>query len=105
MPKKNVDSKGFDKAISGDKPVLVDFFAAWCGPCQIMHPIVEEIEKEAKDFSVVKVDLDQSPEIAAKNNVMSVPTFIIFKNGKEAERIVGAVPKELLVKKVLATIK
>jgi len=105
MPKKNVDSKGFDKAISGDKPVLVDFFAAWCGPCQIMHPIVEEIEKEAKDFSVVKVDLDQSPEIAAKNNVISVPTFIIFKNGKEAERIVGAVPKELLVKKVLATIK
>lgn len=102
--KKEVDSKSFEKAISGDKPVLVDFFASWCGPCQMMMPVINELSKEVKEFSIIKLDIDQSPEIAAKFNVMSVPTFIVFKDGKEVNRMMGAMPKEVIMEKVLKAI-
>lgn len=101
---KEVDSKSFDKVISDEKPVLVDFFATWCGPCQMMLPVIEEIGEKAKDFDVVKLDIDLSPDIAAKYNVMSVPTFIIFKEGKEAGRMLGAMPKEMILEKVNSVI-
>ena len=100
-----MDSKNFEAVISGNKPVLVDFFATWCGPCQMMLPIIEEIADEAKDFGVVKLDIDESPEIAAKYNVMSVPTFIIFKDGKDIERMMGAMPKDLILEKINKAIK
>jgi len=71
--------------------VLVDFFAPWCGPCQMMSPILEEISKENKDDNVKigKLDIDENQEVAAKYNVMSVPTFLVFKNGKAVDKKIG----------------
>lgn len=105
MSEKELDSKSFDESIKGDKPVFVDFYATWCGPCQMMMPVVEELAKEAKGFSVAKIDIDQAPDIAAKYNVMSVPTFIIFKDGKEVDRMMGAMPKDLLLNKIETAVK
>lgn len=97
---KELDLKSFEQAIAGDKPVFVDFYATWCGPCQMMLPIIDELAKEAKDFTVAKLDIDGAPEVAAKYNVMSVPTFILFKDGKEAVRMMGAMPKDLILEKI-----
>ena len=102
---KELNSKNFDEVIGGDKPVFVDFYATWCGPCQMMMPVIDELAKEAKDFTVAKLDIDQAPEVAAKHNVMSVPTFILFKDGKEAARMMGAMPKDLLLEKIEAALK
>jgi len=95
---RSVNAKQFDELIKDQKPVFVDFFATWCGPCQMMLPIIDgwaEKHKE-KDYIVAMLDIDQAPEIAAKYNVMGVPTFIIFKDGKEAKRMQGVIPKENL---------
>lgn len=105
MPAGNLTKDSFEKAIEGDKPVFVDFFATWCGPCQMMLPLVNELADEAKDYKVYTIDIDQAPEIAAKFGVMSVPTFIVFQNGEEKERMMGAMPKELLVQKIESAIK
>lgn len=102
---KELDSKNFDEVVGGSKPVFVDFYATWCGPCQMMMPVIEELAKEAKNFVVAKLDIDQSPDIAAKYNVMSVPTFIVFQDGKEAARMMGAMPKDLMLEKIEAAIK
>lgn len=105
MSEKELDSKNFDEVIASDKPVFVDFYATWCGPCQMMSPVIEELAKEAEGFIVAKLDIDKAPEVAAKFNVMSVPTFIVFKDGKEATRMMGAMPKDLLLEKIQAAIK
>jgi thioredoxin 1 len=105
MAEKELNSKNFDEMVSGDKPVFVDFYATWCGPCQMMMPVIDELAKEAKDFTVAKLDIDQAPEVAAKYNVMSVPTFILFKDGKEAARMMGAMPKDLILEKIKAGMK
>ncbi|OGI37539.1 MAG: thioredoxin [Candidatus Moranbacteria bacterium RIFOXYD1_FULL_44_12] len=81
--------------LKSDKPVLVDFWAAWCGPCQMMGPIIEELAEEVKDkFKVGKVNVDENRETAAKYGIMSIPTLIIFKGGKEMQQLVGAQSKE-----------
>ena len=85
----NFQSEVLDKSIA-----LVDFYADWCGPCKMIAPIIEEIAKERSDVSVGKVNVDESVGIAMEYNVVSIPTMIIFKNGKEASRIVGYTPKE-----------
>lgn len=88
-PKTKVE---FDKLISGDKPVLVDFFAVWCGPCQMMGVILDEMVTKYKNIDkveVLKVDIDELKDVAMQYNVMSVPTFIIFKAGKPVETLVG----------------
>ena len=97
----------FEETISGDKPVLVDFFATWCGPCQMMAPILDELAREEADkrFKVCKLDIDQAPEIAAKYDVMSVPTMMVFTKGKETLRLVGAMTKDMLVNKIIDAIK
>ncbi|HOX60768.1 MAG TPA: thioredoxin [Candidatus Magasanikbacteria bacterium] len=79
-------------------PVLVDFWAPWCGPCQMMLPIVEELANEfsSDKASVVKVNIDENPETAGKYNVMSIPTFLVLKNGQVVDQMVGGVPKERL---------
>jgi len=105
VSEQELDSKNFDEVIRGEKPVFVDFYATWCGPCQMMMPVIEELAKEAKDFIVAKLDIDQAPEIAAKYNVMSVPTFMVFKDGKEAVRMMGAMPKDLMLEKINKAIK
>ena len=95
-----INNENFEKIIAGEKPVLVDFFATWCGPCQMMLPIVGEIAKENDDFSVATLDIDENTAIAAKYGVMSVPTFIVFKDGQEKARMLGAMPKEMMVERV-----
>lgn len=76
---------------------MVDFWASWCGPCQMVGPIIEEIAEEVKDVKVCKVNVDEQPDIAGKYNVMSIPTIIIFKNGEPAAVSVGAKPKSDLL--------
>lgn len=73
---------------------LVDFYADWCGPCKMLSPIIDEIAEERTDITVGKVNVDENNSLAAKYNVMSIPTMIIFKNGKEQARVVGVRPKE-----------
>ena len=82
-------------------PVLVDFFAEWCGPCKIQDPIVEELAKEyAGKAKVFSLDVDQNQQTASQYQVMSIPTLIIFKNGKAAERMMGLQRKDVLVEKL-----
>ncbi len=91
------------EALESDIPVLVDFYADWCGPCKMVAPIVSELAEEyAGIFKIGKLNVDESSETASKYRVMSIPTLIIFKNGTAVETIVGAVPKKALVDKLEA---
>ena len=84
----------FNEIIQSGKPVLVDFFAEWCGPCKMMAPILKDVLKEVGDaVTIIKVDVDKSPQAASKYQVQGVPTLIIFKNGKALWRQSGVVPK------------
>ena len=87
-------AKEFDELVESGKNVLVDFYADWCGPCKMLSPIIDEIAEECTDITVGKVNVDENNLLAAKYNVMSIPTMIIFKNGKEQARLVGVRPKE-----------
>ena len=89
--------------VDTDKPVIVDFWAVWCGPCRIVGPIVQEIGEEYKDQAVVgKLDVDNNPEIAKKYSIRNIPTILFFKNGEVVDKQVGAVPKNVLVQKLQA---
>lgn len=77
------------EVLESDKPVLVDFFAAWCGPCKMMMPILENFEKTHADIKVVKVNVDESEDLAREYGVMSIPTLVAFKDGKEYRRSLG----------------
>ena len=90
-----------EKVIKSDKPVLVDFFATWCGPCKMMSPIVEQIAEELEDkVNVYKIDTDKDQELAYKYEIMSIPTFLIFKDGKLVNKLVGMRDKEELMKEL-----
>ena len=90
------------EVINSDKPVLLDFWASWCGPCRMLSPIVDEIADERGDIKVGKVNVDEQPELANNFGVMSIPTLILFKDGKPVERIVGYMPKDRLLKQLSA---
>ena len=88
----------FEKEVlQSEKPVLVDFYADWCGPCQMMGPVVEEISNEVNDAKVCKINIDEQMSIAQKYGVMSIPTFIVFKNGDVADKKMGAMPKSAVL--------
>lgn len=96
----SITSENFEGEVSEARvPVLVDFWASWCGPCKMMSPVVEQIAEEmGPNAKVCKVNIDEQPELARQYNVMSIPTFLLFKDGKEVNRTIGAMPKEELAK-------
>jgi thioredoxin 1 len=98
-----ITDANFDEEVikENDKPVLVDFWAPWCGPCQMMGPILEEVAKEAADFAKVgKLNVDENPTTAGQYGVMSIPTLIIFKGGQPVKQLVGVQSKEALIEEL-----
>lgn len=88
------------EVLEADKPVLVDFWAPWCGPCRIIAPHLEELDSERDDLRVVKLNVDDNPRTAAQYNVMSIPMLLLFKNGAPVHQIIGAVPKSRLLQEL-----
>ena len=89
------------EVLEHEKPVLVDFWAPWCGPCRVIAPSLEEIAEEQSDsLRIVKLNVDENQQTAAQYGVMSIPTLIVFKNGQAAKTIVGALPKKRLVQEL-----
>ena len=86
-----------EEVLNSDKPVLVDFWAPWCGPCRMVLPIIEEIAEENEDIKVAKINVDEEPELANRFGVMTIPTLYVFKNGEAVNHRSGAMPKEQIL--------
>jgi thioredoxin 1 len=84
------------EVLESDQPVLVDFWAPWCGPCRVVAPVLEEIAAERNDLRIVKLNVDENQQTAARYEVLSIPTMILFKNGAVAKKVIGAYPKKRL---------
>lgn len=94
----NINKNNFqNEVINSDKPVLLDFWASWCGPCRMMVPIVEEIANERSDIKVGKVNVDEQPELASMFGIVSIPTIVLIKNGKIVQQMSGARPKNVIL--------
>ncbi|MCS7273260.1 MAG: thioredoxin [Fimbriimonadales bacterium] len=101
MPKLVSHREWQSEVIESPIPVLVDFWAVWCGPCRLLEPVVEELARQYADkLKVLKVDVDQEPQLAAQYGIMSIPTLLLFKNGRVVEQIVGAMPKGAIEQRI-----
>ena len=89
----HVNNNNFDSVKTSDKPVLLDFYADWCGPCRMVAPVVEQIAEENPQYLVGKINVDKEPELARKFNVLSIPTLVVLKDGKIISQSAGARPK------------
>lgn len=94
----HINHESFEKIIAQDgKTVLVDFWATWCGPCRMIAPVLEEVAKERPDITVCKVDVDEERELALEYGVSSIPTLLVFRDGKVVNQSIGAMPKERIL--------
>ncbi|PKN75792.1 MAG: thioredoxin [Candidatus Cloacimonetes bacterium HGW-Cloacimonetes-2] len=98
-----VNSQSFEaEVLKSEIPVLVDFWAPWCGPCKALNPIIEKVEAEVEGkVKIVKVNIDESPDIASKYSIMSIPTLLVFKDGVVADQLVGLVQKDKIMAKLV----
>lgn len=93
----SVNKSNFDAVKNSEKPVLLDFYADWCGPCRMVSPIVDEISEERDDILVGKINVDDSPDLAMQFGIVSIPTLIVMKNGEVVGQMVGARPKSEII--------
>ena len=94
MSAMHINKMNFDQeVVASDKPVLLDFWAPWCGPCRMVLPVIEEIAKERSDIKVCKINVDEEPELAREFGVMSIPTLVVMKDGRIGSKCMGAKPK------------
>ena len=96
-----LNDENFDETINSDKPVLVDFWAEWCGPCKMIGPIVEELAHDYEGKAIIgKINVDENPNVTARFGIRSIPTLLVFKDGEIVDKQIGAVPKSVLAKKL-----
>ena len=98
MSAMNINKNNFhEEVMNSDKPVLIDFWAPWCGPCRMVVPMVEEIAKERPDIKVGKINVDENPELSSQFGIMSIPTLVVMENGKIVNQAMGARPKNAIL--------
>lgn len=101
MATMEVTTQNFEEVVAGEKPVLVDFWATWCGPCRALGPIVEDVSEELEDLiDVGKCNVDDAADLAARFHIVSIPTLILFKGGEPVHTIVGSLPKAALIREI-----